>query len=105
MVHCHKMTGIFVHPNHRPLIQLWVADLDFLAPPCIVEALKRALEEDPVFGYETLSKAYYSSLASWIRERHHVDWTSLGKAYESMLKGKTDDPSIAQSMILDAPST
>src|SRR5262245_31842722 len=39
----------------RDVIPLWVADSDFRAPPCVLEALQRHVAHG-VFGYTTLPK-------------------------------------------------
>ena len=43
------------------LIPLWVADMDFLSPPCITEALKKRVEHG-VFGYTYATDEYYQSI-------------------------------------------
>ena len=42
------------------LIPLWVADMDFLSPPEITEALKQRVEHG-VFGYFKPDENYYST--------------------------------------------
>lgn len=54
------------------LIPLWVADMDFLSPPCITEALKKRVEHG-VFGYTYATDEYYQSIIGWLAGRHRWD--------------------------------
>ena len=53
------------------VIPMWVADMDFEAAPCIVEALHRRVEHS-VFGYPYIFPSYYESVISWFKRRY--DW-------------------------------
>ena len=51
---------------------LWVADMDFAAPPAVVEALAaRALH--PVYGYTLYPDGAFDALTRWLAARH--GWT------------------------------
>ena len=52
------------------LIPLWVADMDFLSPPEITEALKKRVEHG-VFGYVNPDEGYYNSIVNWLNKRHN----------------------------------
>ena len=54
------------------LIPLWVADMDFLSPPEITEALKQRVEHG-VFGYFKPDENYYTSIINWLENKHN--WT------------------------------
>ena len=58
--------------GERPLIPLWVADMDFEAAPAIKEALKKRVEHG-VFGYATVQNSYYDAVIRWFERRHN--WT------------------------------
>ena len=62
------------------LIPLWVADMDFLSPPCITEALKKRVEHG-VFGYTYATDEYYQSIIGWLAGRHRwnvqKDWITF----------------------------
>ena len=58
--------------GERPLIPLWVADMDFEAAPAIKEALKKRVEHG-VFGYATVQNSYYEAVIRWFERRHN--WT------------------------------
>ena len=61
------------------VIPMWVADMDFKAAPCILEALKKRVDHG-VFGYTMVPDSYYESIISWFERRHqwHIerDWIS-----------------------------
>ena len=54
------------------LIPLWVADMEFLSPPEITDALKKRVEHG-IFGYYTPDDAYFKSIINWLKNRH--SWT------------------------------
>lgn len=51
------------------VIPMTTADMDFLCPPCVVEAVKNAAAHG-VYGYTGTDKAYFDSLAGWMKRRH-----------------------------------
>ena len=53
-------------------IPMWVADMDFEAPPAVIEALKRRVEHG-VFGYPLTPPSFYEAAVGWMRRRH--GWT------------------------------
>ncbi|MGE4276675.1 MAG: MalY/PatB family protein [Lawsonibacter sp.] len=59
------------------LLPLWVADMDFPSPPCIIEALRQAADLG-VFGYFSPPSSYQEAFINWERTRHDVtverDW-------------------------------
>lgn len=56
------------------LIPLWVADMDFMTAPEIVEALESRASHG-VFGYSFPGDAYYNAVSAWFERRHgwHID--------------------------------
>jgi len=64
----------------KDAIAMWVADMDFKSPPCIVDALKKRLEHE-VFGYTIRPDAFYKSIINWLQKRHQwtveKDWISF----------------------------
>ncbi|OJV36829.1 MAG: cystathionine beta-lyase [Bacteroidia bacterium 43-41] len=52
------------------LIPLWVADMDFLSPPAITEALMERTRHG-IFGYTISYEEYYLSIINWLRNRHN----------------------------------
>lgn len=48
---------------------LWVADMDFAAPPAVTRALvERAAH--PIYGYTQIQDSVYQSLIDWLQRRH-----------------------------------
>ena len=54
------------------VIPLWVADMDFPAAPCILDALRRRVEHG-IFGYTQVPENYYEAVIRWFGRRH--GWT------------------------------
>ncbi len=61
-----KLKSIF---GREDLLPLWVADMDFLSPPAITEALKKRVEHG-LFGYTVPSEEYFVSIVNWLQKRH-----------------------------------
>jgi cystathionine beta-lyase len=59
------------------VIPLWVADMDFAAPPAVTRSLARRAAH-PVYGYTIYPESLYESLVAWVRQRHgwkvHREW-------------------------------
>lgn len=51
------------------VIPLWVADMDFAAPPAVPLALSRRAAH-PVYGYTVFPDSLYKSLIDWLSRRH-----------------------------------
>lgn len=51
------------------LTPLWVADMDFATPWCVVEALRRRLEH-PLLGYTTVPHELWPVVVRWIEDHH-----------------------------------
>ncbi len=61
------------------ILPMWVADMDFQAPPEVVETVSQAAAHG-VYGYSEMSSGYYESIVNWISGRHkwgiETDWLS-----------------------------
>ena len=59
------------------VIPLWVADMDFKAAPCILEAIQKKIDHG-IFGYTKTPDSYYGSVIGWWERRHgwsiEKDW-------------------------------
>lgn len=55
----------------KEVLPLWVADMDFKAPPAVNEALKKRVEHG-VYGYTFADDKFKQSIKNWIEDRH--DW-------------------------------
>lgn len=51
------------------VLPLWVADMDFPAPPGVLEALRKAVDHG-IFGYSDAKEDYYAAVGAWFRERY-----------------------------------
>lgn len=52
------------------LLPLWVADMDFRAPPEVIDALSARVRHG-IYGYSALPASYYDSLIDWYRRRYN----------------------------------
>lgn len=52
------------------LLPMWVADMDFMTAPCIVDSLRKRLDQC-IFGYTTRPDSYNQSIVNWIERRHN----------------------------------
>ena len=57
--------------NPHDVIPLWVADMDFASPPCVVDALAARVQQG-VFGYTHSPTALPEAIASYLKE--HYAW-------------------------------
>lgn len=53
------------------IIPMWVADMDFQAPPEVLESLNNIVEHG-IFGYSTRTEGYYNAITNWFEKYH--DW-------------------------------
>jgi len=60
----------FAIPRGKPhdALPLWVADMDFQAPPCVLDALKKSVEHG-IFGYSETVEEYALVLQDWFKRR------------------------------------
>jgi cystathionine beta-lyase len=77
---CIKYDGIGKFLGANDVLPMWVADMDFLTPGFITEALiKRA--NHGIFGYPLREESYFTSLKNWLNRRHQWsverDWISF----------------------------
>lgn len=68
-------TNVFMHVRtdrflgEDASIPMWIADMDFAAPPAVTEALL-ARARHPIYGYTERSLTYNSAVANWMKTRH-----------------------------------
>jgi cystathionine beta-lyase len=55
----------------RNLLPMWVADMDFASPPCVVEALQRRVDQ-ALFGYAIPTDDLNQAVVQWAAT--HYDW-------------------------------
>ncbi len=49
------------------LLPLWVADMDFKAPPCVIRALEEKSRHG-IFGYSESGADYFKAVRNWLKE-------------------------------------
>jgi cysteine-S-conjugate beta-lyase len=54
------------------LLPMWVADMDFKAAPCIIDAIRDRLEQG-IYGYTTRVDSYNESIVNWAARRYNWD--------------------------------
>jgi cystathionine beta-lyase len=59
-------------PQGRELIPLWVADMDFAVPPCVLRALRARIDHG-VFGYAVPTSPVVQAVVQWAA-RHYQWW-------------------------------
>lgn len=55
--------------GRHDLLPFWIADMDFEACPCIINALRRRLDH-AVLGYTSAPGEFWDSITSWLQKRH-----------------------------------
>jgi cystathionine beta-lyase len=66
------------------VIPLWVADMDFAAPPAVIRALSKRVTH-PVYGYTFYPESLYESLINWLRKHH--GWREVQREWIVMCPG------------------
>ena len=68
---CAKYDAYAEHGHTADILPLWVADMDFRSPECVLEALREAVNHG-IFGYSIRSSRYFPALQAWFSK--HFDW-------------------------------
>ncbi len=69
---CYKWDNIREKFGRDDIIPMWVADMDFLSPKPVIDAIKRRAEHG-VYGYTIRPHSYYQSIVDWVKRRHNWD--------------------------------
>lgn len=77
---CLKVDALQERYGSSDLIPLWVADMDFKAPPAVIDAIIERAQHG-IFGYTRPSQEYHDSIRNWL-DKHHdwqikQEWTSF----------------------------
>ena len=64
-----KVHPIVLGQGGEKLFAAGVADMDFKAPPAVIDAMQARLDHG-VFGYETVPDGLMPALTGWLQERH-----------------------------------
>ncbi|MDO8673222.1 MAG: MalY/PatB family protein [Dehalococcoidia bacterium] len=72
-----KWDGRLAAYGDEDVLPMPVADMDFLCPPAVVEAIKKRAEHG-IFGYALKPPTYYEAIINWMQRRHgwqlEKDW-------------------------------
>lgn len=75
--HSRKWDGEHLKFSRTDLLPLWVADMDFMTPQCIQEAICNYVKANPL-GYTMTNPNYIEAVISWYKRRHNCtiisDW-------------------------------
>lgn len=71
---CNKWDGQSKMFGEEGLHAMWVADMDFQVPGCVMDALRTYVDQG-VYGYYKIPDSYYQSFIDWEEKRHrfHVE--------------------------------
>ena len=65
---CAKFDAAAANGLPEDVLPLWVADMDFAAPECVLEALHKAIDHG-IFGYSILGDEYFAAIRNWFYQR------------------------------------
>ena len=75
--HSRKWDGEHLKFNRTDLLPLWVADMDFMPPQCIQEAICTYVKAQPL-GYTMINPNYIEAVLHWYKHHHNCsieqDW-------------------------------
>jgi len=66
---CQKWDGLKKEFGRDDILALWVADMDFPAPPEVLDALHKKIDEGAL-GYPTVPDSLLDAIRSWEEKRH-----------------------------------
>jgi len=67
--HSVKWDMCLTHFGSDKVLPFWVADMEFLSPPAVQEALQQRIRHNS-FGYTLMPDSYWEAFATWARKRH-----------------------------------
>ena len=68
-----------VKDNELPM---WVADMDFICPPFVIEALQKRIDIGS-YGYSYIPDEFYESIIGWWKRRHNIEFNKEWMIYSS----------------------
>ncbi len=83
-----RKAGSPVYTEAEDIIPMWVADMDFATPPCVIDAISARLAH-PILGYFDLPAPYIDAVNHWQQTRFGVTETLTKKeiAYQNSVLG------------------
>lgn len=64
-----KWDALDVRFGDKDLISMWVADMEFRVPQCVIDSLKKRVEHG-IYGYSFIPDSYYEAVIDW-EFKHH----------------------------------
>ena len=64
-----KWDGLEQRFGTKDVLPMWVADMDFMSPPPVIEALRQRVEHG-VYGYTIRTDSYFEAIVNWLQRRH-----------------------------------
>ncbi len=75
-----KWDALDVRFGDPDLISMWVADMEFRTPDCVIDALQKRVAHG-VFGYSFVPDSYYDAVIDWEKNHHGYevkkDWMRI----------------------------
>lgn len=59
-------------PQAEGCIPMWIADMDFKAAPCIMDAIRKRIDHG-IFGYTWIPDAYYEAVRWWFKHKYELE--------------------------------
>ena len=69
---CEKWDGLIDMYGQDNLLSMWVADMDFQVPECVITALQSYVSKG-TFGYYRTPDSYYEAFINWEKEQHEFE--------------------------------
>ena len=66
---CEKWDGLIDMYGQNDLLAMWVADMDFQVPDCVISALQSYVTQG-AFGYYRTPDSYYEAFINWEKTQH-----------------------------------
>ncbi len=74
---CNKFDSITKNGYPKDTLAMWVADMDFRAPDCVLNALRDAVNFG-ILGYPLVDESYFEAVKGWFMRQHNweiqQDW-------------------------------
>lgn len=75
----------------KDVLPLWVADMDFPAPPPVLEAIRQRTAHG-VFGYPSPRFLAFDALSDWLGNRHPLDDQHTRRGHRHFRRRTDFDP-------------
>lgn len=62
-----------IYTKAEKIIPMWVADMDFAMPDCVLNAIKERCDH-PIFGYFIIPEKYYEAINEWHKNHYDINY-------------------------------